>query len=76
MTWEYRVIRHLEPAPGGKMIEWLTIHRVYYNGERITSWEPEQSKIGGETLEELGDDIEIMRLALFRPVLKVEEMPK
>lgn len=76
MTWEYRVIRHLEPAPGGKVIEWLTIHRVYYDGERITSWEPEQSKIGGETLEELGDDIEIMRLALSKPVLKVEDMPK
>ena len=76
MTWEYRVIRHLEPAPSGKIIEWLTIHRVYYKGDRITAWEPEQSKIGGETLEELGDDMETMRLALSRPVLKAEDMPK
>lgn len=76
MTWEYRVIRHLEPAPGGKVIEWLTIHRVYFKGERITSWEPEQSEVSGESLNELMECFILMRLALRKPVLKVEEMPK
>jgi hypothetical protein len=76
MTWEYRVIRHFEAMPGGKIVDWLTIHRVYYNGDRITSWEPMASTYGGETLEELAENVELMRLALDKPVLRAEDMPK
>lgn len=75
MTWEYRVIRHLEPAPGGKIVDWLTIHRVYYDGDRISMWETTASTYGGETLEELAENIELVRLALDKPALRAEDMP-
>ena len=76
MTWEYRVIRHLEAMPGGKIVDWLTIHRVYYDGDRISSWETTVSVPGGESLDELMECFILMRLAMQKPVLRAEDMPK
>lgn len=76
MTWEYRVIRFLNAMPGGKILDWLQIHRVYYRGDTISAWEPDPSKPGGESLEELREDLLLISMALEKPILKAEEMPK
>ena len=76
MTWEYRVICFLNAAPGGKIVDWLQIHRVYYRGDTISAWEPDPSKPGGESLEELREDLLLISMALEKPVLKQEDMPK
>jgi hypothetical protein len=76
MTWEYRVIRFLNAIPGGKILDWLQVHRVYYQGDTISAWEPDPSKPGGETLEELREDLLLFSMAFEKPVLKQEDMPK
>lgn len=76
MTWEYRVIRHIEEVPRGKSVVWLQVHRVYYQGDTISAWEPDPSKPGGETLEELREDLLLFSMALEKSILRAEEMPK
>lgn len=76
MTWEYRAIRHLESMPGGKTVVWLQIHRVYYDGDTISAWEPAPSWPGGESLEELQKDLLLFSMAIEKRILKAEDMPK
>jgi len=38
MTWNYRVVRHEAKNHAGAGIEWLSIHEVYYQGDKIESW--------------------------------------
>lgn len=76
MTWEYRVIRHIEEVPRGKNVVWLQIHRVYYHGDMISSWEPSPSCLGGESLKDLQKDLLLFSMALEKPILRAEEMPK
>ena len=76
-TWNYRVIRTLEPTIGSDdLIDWFQIHRVYYDGGKITSWEKEPAKVGGETIVELMQDMRHMQEACGKPWLKAEEMPQ
>jgi hypothetical protein len=66
MTWNYRVIKHRDM---------LEIYEVYYNkkGEIIGVTEDPASP-GGETLEELQEDMEHYAAALKRPMLIMEEI--
>lgn len=76
-TWDYRIIRTLEPTIGSKdLIEWFQIHRVYYDGDKITLWEKEPSRAGGETIMELMNDMKAMQDACSREWLKAEDLPK
>jgi hypothetical protein len=72
--WNYRVVRKAYPPGKDGTIEYvLGIHEVYYddNGEPEMVTEDRMDP-HGETLEELRDDIEHMRLALDKPVLDYE----
>ena len=76
-TWNYRIIRTLEKKIGSDGdIEWLQVHRVYYDGEKITSWGKEPVIPGGESQLELENDLKHLLDACKLPVLKAEEMPQ
>lgn len=66
MTWNYRVIKNKD------MFE---IHEVYYNDKgEITGVTENSVSPGGETLEELQEDMKHYAEALKRPVLIMEEI--
>ena len=76
MTWNYRVIRHKSTSPAGEGIEWLSIHEVYYCGDKVESWVAAEAAPMGETYEELIQDMAAMQEAFDRPILNAEDIPK
>lgn len=67
MRWEYRVIaKELD----GK--ESFGIHEVYYEEDNIVSWTDEPVTPFGEACQEVRKNYELMRSALFRPVLRLQ----
>ena len=70
MTWNYRVLRHVEKAE-----EWYQVHEVYYreNGS-ITSCSEEAIAPFGETVEELQEVIELMKAAFDKPAIPYDDI--
>ncbi len=71
MTWNYRIIRSIDPD--GEVS--FGIHEVYYAWEKVSGWTSEPVSPCGETAEELA---EIWSRALLEaiqlPVLEMEEL--
>lgn len=61
MTWNYRVMLR-----DGS----YAVHSVYYADDgRVISWSVEPALLIGESVEELGEELERFRRALCEPVL-------
>lgn len=61
MTWNYRVM-----VREGR----YAVHAVYYADDgRIRSWSAEPMGLSGESVEDLGEELERFRRALREPVL-------
>ncbi|MCI0460317.1 MAG: hypothetical protein L0Z62_25470 [Gemmataceae bacterium] len=72
MTWNYRVIEH--DAPESDLGN-FGIHEVHYDEEgRVTTWTENAVAVAAETVEALGEELDIMRQALAKPVLKESEL--
>ena len=72
MVWNHRVFR--TTTPGGT--DWYDIREVYYNrvGGRPDSYTAEAIAPGGETIEELRENLQYMLNALDHPVLDKEDI--
>ena len=68
--WNYRVVRRERSG-----VAWFAIHEVYYGDDgqpALCSQEP--TAPGGENVVELLRDVELMHLALDKPVLEYDEI--
>ena len=65
--WNHRVMKH-EKADGDD--DWYQIHEVYYNSKREPdSWTLDGIKPGGNTLENLRDELIMMLEATEKEIL-------
>lgn len=72
MSWNYRVMRHVEPDGS----EWFGIHEVYYDLDgNPVSWTERTIEPFGETPDDLTADLDRMSAAIHRPVLDYEPRP-
>jgi hypothetical protein len=72
VTWNHRVIDHGEFNDE----RCLAIHEVYYDADGKPEMMTESPiGIAGETLEELGETLDRMKLALGKPVLPIGIFP-
>jgi hypothetical protein len=70
MSWNYRAIRL--PGGGG----YFEIRAVYYgDGGEIRAVASEPAYPGGESLEEIGRDLDLMREALSKEHIDVDDLP-
>ena len=70
MSWNHRVMKH-EKADGDD--DWYQIHEVYYDSKREPgSWTKEGIAPGGNTLEELRDELIKMLEATEKEILNYE----
>lgn len=67
MTWNHRVMKRVIH---GETI--YAIHEVFYEDDGKLSWTENEVYPCGETLEELEECLERMRLALAKPVLNYD----
>lgn len=74
MTWNHRVMKH-DKADGDD--DWYQIHEVFYNseGER-ESWTVGGIAPGGNTLEDLRDELHMMLEATEKEILDYEKRNK
>ena len=69
--WNHRVMKH-EKADGDD--DWYQIHEVYYDSKREpNSWTLEGIKPGGNTLEDLRDELIMMLEATEKEILDYKE---
>lgn len=75
MIWNHRVIRHKHHSDILDETEiHYGVHEVFYNEEddyRIEGWTENGTSPGGDTLEELREDIQWYLEATQRPVLEI-----
>ena len=73
MVWNHRVFK--ETQPGGT--PWYTIREVYYPkiGGKPDSWTADAIAAGGETVEELRDELQRMLRATEQPVIEDTPIP-
>ena len=75
MVWNHRVLRHKNYVKVlDKTVTHFQIHEVFYDEEddyRIEGWTQNATSPGGDTLEELRDDIEWYRQATEKPILEI-----
>ena len=70
MTWNYRVVRHIERDRNNNETELLSIHEVYYDdGGRPENVTENAVPLGGETVQELREVSMMQRRAMELPVL-------
>ena len=79
MSWNYRVMRHVDSVPdwvpetGGGKETWLGIHEVYYDAmDNVTSYSMHPQAVVGESGEVLKDILQKMLEACEKPVLDYE----
>lgn len=66
MSWNYRVLQHSNDRE-----QWYEIHEVYYDAAGEPELCTERAAIpGGETVEELREDLQLYTRALEQPVLE------
>ena len=71
MGWNHRVMKH-EKADGDD--DWYQIHEVYYDSKREpNSWTLDGIKPGGNTLENLRDELIMMLEATAKEILDYKE---
>ena len=76
MSWDYRVMRHIENitdfCPEG-VTTWYGVHEVYYDEEgNIDGW-TKDAIVTGDNLEDLKWKLDHMPEALDKPVLEYNE---
>ncbi len=73
MSWNYRVVRR--DAGDGSGETFLAIHEAYYEKgkERPAGITKEAVTASAESLEELGQVLDMMRAALSKPVLEYDD---
>jgi len=83
MSWNYRVIKHVdEVAPSLKKLHpngyvWFAIHEVYYDEKgRPSAYSEHPAKVVGESPLEIDADLRRMRKALKLPVLSKTKFVK
>ncbi len=70
MTWNYRVMKHVEED-----FTYYHIHEVYYNEDgSVASCSQYQCSPFGADVEELTEDFKLMAGAFERPVIPYEEI--
>jgi hypothetical protein len=75
MSWNYRVIRSLDPDADVEPEYTYAIHEVYYSeDDGLSSWTQDPVAFFGDSLEDLRDMILIkLHRALTLPVLEVRD---
>ena len=69
MYWNYRVVKHSEKD--GSV--WYAIHEAYYTVESVTHISELAAEPGGETIEELAEELRRMLKATEKPALNYED---
>lgn len=68
MNWNHRVVKRTYEDE-----EWYAVHEIYYDGDKPWGITTEPSAPGGETIEELKEELDRFRKALNKPVLNYED---
>lgn len=66
MNWNYRLMRVITETE-----ETYSIHEVYYDGDKISSWTESPSFPLGESLEEFVIDFGHYKAAIDKPIITV-----
>lgn len=69
--WNYRVIRQTIGS-GADQVVWMAVHEVHYTNDVPTLCSERPIELGGETLEELQQELQHFQKALQLPVLEME----
>lgn len=64
MAWNYRVLQYDDGTYG--------VHEVYYNDAGNITAHTERSFCSGDTLDEISNSIDLMKLSLEKDVLHVD----
>ncbi len=71
MSWNHRVMRHINPIHKKEMLQ---IHEVYYDEDgKPNGYTEDPVSVHGDDLEELGWVLDQMKVALSKPILNVED---
>ena len=77
MTWNYRIISHPPYGVVGNEGErTYQIHEVYTDEGKIIGFTEKGIEPFGESMDDLRQDFEYMKLAFTKPVLRVEDLEK
>ena len=75
MSWNYRIISHPPYGlPGAKGNRTYQIHEVYSDESKIVGFSEKGIDPFGESIDELRQDFEHMKLAFEKPVLQFEDL--
>lgn len=73
MGWNYRIMLHTGNLPTGGVEKSLAIHGVYYDDSgNLEGWTESPDYIAGESIEDIKENLELMKRALDRPILDYE----
>ena len=67
-TWNHRVMKHKDGEQ-----DWFQIHEVYYKGDNVDGYTENGISVGGNTIEELREVLNLMLESLDKEVLKPKE---
>lgn len=77
MSWNYRILRHVDPAPSRMEtlypngIIWYGIHEVYYDEQGTPhSCSVNEMELKGESAVDIAQDMKLMALAFDKPILE------
>jgi hypothetical protein len=74
-TWNYRVFKWSN-GNGATMEDYFSIHEVYYEDDKLTSYSEKPADVGSEGgIAELTDVLLMMTEALKRPILTKDDFP-
>lgn len=68
--WNYRVIRETDD----ELQEWFTLREVYYSPDGEIMYWSEPIPPGGDSVEDLSEDLQLMATALNSDVLDASEL--
>lgn len=75
MTWNYRVVKHIDENEVGGITSGFFIHEVCYDNDGGIKMRSENPMFpSGETMEEFLDDLECMKRSVFKPVLVLDKI--
>lgn len=66
MSWDYRAVKH-------PVQKWYSVKEVYYTDGKIDGWAQDSMEAGGETVEELIQELELMLKDVKTKAALVEE---
>ena len=75
MYWNYRIFKTLEDYGNNHKSFLYSVHEVYYDDDgTISAWTEREISPYGETFDEISKSMEMMAIALSKPVLFLDRL--